>query len=102
VIQKLEKGEQLGPDQDELHLRLGVLYKVFHPHKDHAARRNRRWRLALPAQYRRVALMLREYYWWPLMWRNVRDHVASCDNCQRHAPAPRSVATYEHCPSPSR
>ena len=29
---------------------------------------------------------VREQFWWPTIWKDVADHVKTCDNCQRYGP----------------
>jgi hypothetical protein len=29
---------------------------------------------------------IREQFWWPTIWKDVADHVKTCDNCQRYGP----------------
>jgi hypothetical protein len=29
---------------------------------------------------------IRQHFWWPTIWKDVSDHIKTCDNCQRYGP----------------
>ncbi len=96
---------------DDLHLKDGVLWHTWTPPVESGIRPGTRWQVVLPssqrdeilAQYhdenghgnaQRTLHQIREKYWWPRMFEQIRRYVASCDTCQRHAPKPRTKGTY--------
>jgi transposase InsO family protein len=96
---------------EDLHLKDGVLWHTWTPPVESGIRPGTRWQVVLPssqrdeilAQYhdenghgnaQRTLHQIREKYWWPRMFEQIRRYVASCDTCQRHAPKPRTKGTY--------